>query len=216
MELFEAENLVRCVHIFSLVFCLYIAFSADLRAARTLLYPISKSDIEKLEKYHLALSIALIALWIFGIALAGIVTEMNPANVSPKLMTKFAVVGVLTLNATLIGRVAMPMMAKSVGWRLGDLPLHKRIAMCLMSATSFISWVGAFSLGAVSALKPAPPEVLVFIFGNAYLIGFLGAFVLAASAGLIASYMRSLAAQPLALIEDFTSMPIMESSQPAH
>ncbi len=183
------EPYVRDAHILAIMFCLFLAALADSKAAKMFFEPLNPWDVETLEHYHLLLSFGLVILWATGIYLAFHATSGNLANISPKLMAKFAVVTILTTNAMMIGSFALPLMQRFEGVRLGDMPFAERSSMCVMSAISTMSWMSALALGAIGAFRQMPPEALLFIFGHVYTIAFFGGFFLASLAGVIAHHL---------------------------
>jgi len=178
---------IRDIHLIAVIFCLTLAVSADIRAAKFLFLAPSDNDIDVLKRFHHILTLSLVVLWVTGLFLTYDVTAGELANVSPKLVTKYVVILILTLNAFLIGRYAMPIMESMQLERLGDLPPGQRYIICAMSSVSFVSWISALCLGAITSLKTYPAEALLWTFGLAYLVAFALGPLLAAFAGALAA-----------------------------
>jgi hypothetical protein len=165
--------------------CIALAIMADLKASKLLFKPLSSWDIKLLEHYHFLLSIGLVILWISGLCLIGAATQFDPAQFTPKLITKILVVVALTANAFFIGNFALPSMEKEPRQRMGDMSSRRRYLLCLFSGVSMASWFSAYCLGAFPIFKPMPAEPLAFVFGHVYGIAILGALTLAGFAGLV-------------------------------
>jgi hypothetical protein len=82
---------------------------------------------------------------------------------------------VLTLNASLIGSLAMPMIERSLGSRVLTLPLGQQFSAAMMSGVSTTSWILALALGSSAALKVSGWPVFVAIVPAAYVCALVGA-----------------------------------------
>jgi hypothetical protein len=113
---------------------------------------VSATLLETLHTCHKVVWFALIGMWITGIAMIYVRTGFELANFSPKLFTKIAVVSLLTINALMIGRFAMPHVEANLNQPLLDLPLRRKLAMSLIAGVSTTSWLLALALGVSKVL----------------------------------------------------------------
>lgn len=126
-------------------------------------------DIEELaliERGHKLILGAMAGLWITGIMLIAIRTSFNPFAITPKILTKVAVVSALTANAFIIARVVTPMLRKALYGKLADLGWWR---LCLIGAAAGLSgagWLAALTLGAVGVMKTLPGGTLALIYGG--------------------------------------------------
>lgn len=169
----------RAGHISGLAFGLGLAFCADLIAFSTIFRSVTDRDVWLLNLLHRLIVGGLILLWVTGIALLYIRTGFDPAQFSPKLLMKIAVVSVLTANAMLIGSVALPLFAGHVGHSFGMFPLRERLTLSAMAGLSAASWISALALGVFRNLKVMEFPDLFAIFAPIFVIGFALAMICA-------------------------------------
>ena len=185
MDLTLVNDAARAVHLLGLALGFGVAIVADLSAARTLVRPLSLSEVEALERYHRMVAIGLALFWASGLVLLWLRTGFELSNFSPKLMTKLGVVALLTVNAVLIGRIGLPAMAEWQGARFGVLPMMDRLRLGALAGMSGAGWVSALALGVFSTMKTMEWPVLSEVIGMIYLVGLSGAILLALAAPMI-------------------------------
>jgi hypothetical protein len=127
--------------------------------------PVTPRQLGVVHHAHGVITIALVLLWASGLALLGLKTGFDPANFTPKLLAKLGTVGVLTLTAVAMAKVALPQMTGALGRRLVDLPLADQCLLALCAGMSAAGWGTALMLGASKILKTAGDEVLLIAAG---------------------------------------------------
>jgi hypothetical protein len=160
---------VRYTHLFSVAVGIGASFLADTLVISRLSAPLDQALLDRLHHYHRLVWFALIAMWISGAAMIYIRTGFDLALFSPKLYSKLAVVLMLTLNALLIGRFAMPMVEKSLGHSLLHMPLGRKLACVWIGAVSSTSWLIALAMGESKVLAASGWHVFVVMVPLAYL-----------------------------------------------
>ena len=174
-------DLARCLHLIGLALGLGVGLFADLRFLRFLFQPFGESDLALFENVHRTVGWALLLLWISGLWLLALRTGFQPQAFTPKLFAKLAVVSILTVNALLMARLALPVLDRMVGWHMGDMPFFDRLRLTVVGALSAASWVAALCLGVFAAFRSMSAEQLTDFFGAMYGIA-LGAGILTAIA----------------------------------
>lgn len=164
------ENIARSAHFAAMVMCFILVVSADLNAAKSAFWPLNERDFNRLHRNHAALTSGLILLWLSGLFLIWRGTAFDIAQFSPKLIAKVFVVTMLTANAVVIGRVALPFFERNKGKTFGDFSFVIRLCLGCCAAMSAASWVSAFCLGAIPWLKTASPIELVSFLGPIYAV----------------------------------------------
>lgn len=143
-----------------------------------------QSLLDDAAQSHVIIIAALIGLWCTGLCLIKLRTDFDPAAFTPKLWIKLIVVTMLTLNGLIIGRFALPVMARFRDRPLLAIPLQFKLPMAISAATSAFCWFTALALGAMATLKTQSWSMLGWAFAIEYVIVLL----LAAS---IAVWMRA-------------------------
>jgi hypothetical protein len=138
---------------------------ADSTIIRRLSRPITRQQLAVVHHAHGVISIALLMLWLSGLALLALKTGFDPAKFTPKLMTKLGTVTVLSITALAMARIALPYLERSVGRRLIDAPLADQAQLALCAAMSAAGWGTALMLGASKILKTAGDEVMLLAAG---------------------------------------------------
>lgn len=179
------DSLVRNVHVTMLVVCLGLAIIADLTAAKSISRPLGDVSLKRLHRNHKALVTGLFLLWVSGAALIYTKTGFDAAQFSPKLWAKVIVVNILTLNAFVIGGMAMRTFEENRGKTFGQFGLGRRTVLAISAAISTASWLGAFCLGAFPHLKTASPEVLSVFLTNLYTVCLAGGLFMAVFSALV-------------------------------
>jgi hypothetical protein len=117
---------------------------------------------------HSIVSKAVIAMWITGIIMIGIRTGFVLENFSPKLFSKLLTVSILTANAVLISRFAMPLVEDSRGRNIMWLPLKIKLQFAAIGAVSTTSWLLAMAMGVSKVLAASGPLTFVLLVPPVY------------------------------------------------
>ena len=117
MDLTLVNDAARAAHLVGLAIGFGVAIVADISAARMLIRPLDARETRALHRFHRMVALGLALFWSSGLVLLWLRTGFDPANFSAKLMTKLGVVTLLTINAILIGRIALPVMVSPRGDR---------------------------------------------------------------------------------------------------
>lgn len=185
MDLTLLNDAARAVHLLGLALGFGVAIIADLSASRTLVRPLSIAEIETLERYHRMVAVGLSLFWISGLVLLWLRTGFDPENFSPKLLAKLGVVTLLTFNAILIGKIGLNAIIEWEGARFGELPFMERLQLGALAGLSGAGWISALSLGVFSTLKTMDWALLSELIGAIYLMGLVGAILIACAAPII-------------------------------
>lgn len=176
----------RAAHMIGLALGFGLAIWADVMAVRSVVTPIAARDVTLLRMIHRAIIGGLVLLWASGLYLLHARTGFDLSKFSPKLMLKLAVVILLTANALVIGRYALPVYSQNVARRFGEIDLTLRMRLACIAAVSLSCWVSALALGVFSQLKPMSAEGLQAVFAPLFLIGLIGAVAITFLAGIAA------------------------------
>ncbi|MEX0339789.1 MAG: hypothetical protein AB3N11_12210 [Arenibacterium sp.] len=176
----------RAVHLIGLAVGFGLAICADVLAAKSVFAPIARRDVDLLQLLHRAILAGLVLLWSSGLVLLYVRTGFDLAAFSPKLAFKLGVVLLLTANAFVIGRFALPVYRANAGRRFGEITLTTRMRLASIAAVSASCWLSAMALGVFSQLKPLGVEALQSLFAPLFLFGLLGAVALVFGTGLAA------------------------------
>lgn len=123
---------------------------------------VDTAQVAVLRRAHLVISAALLVMWLTGLSLLTLRTGLAFEELTPKLLTKLAVVSLLTLTAVTMARYALPRVASRVGRRLLDAPLPEKLGLAACSGMSATCWTMAVVLGGAETLKSAGTEVFWF------------------------------------------------------
>lgn len=189
-------DVLRSLHLIGLALGLGLAIFADLRATSGLLRPLTSEDLRLLHRTHRTVVAALALLWATGLGLLFMRTGFDPALIADKVWAKLGVVVVLTLNACVMGGIALPVLRDNRGWAIAELPAHLRVRLLMAGGVSAASWMCALLLGAISALRPLPLDVLLPMIAAVYLAALCGAALVTAVLPLAERLHRQLDAGP--------------------
>lgn len=185
MDTTLVNDSARALHLLGLALGFGLALVADASAARLMVRPLDRREITALQRLHRTVSLGLVLFWISGLVLLYLRTGFEPRNFSPKLMTKLGVVTLLTANAVMIGRHALPVIEATQGLRFGALPQGLRVQMAVLGALSTAGWISALALGVFSQMKRMEWSHLSEIVGIIYLAALSGALLAALVAPLL-------------------------------
>lgn len=141
------KTLIVYAHLLAACVAVGVLLIQDLALAKTKGSRLSETAIKELTKSADIMFIALVVLWISGLALVLVGYIDNPQQylLNEKLWAKFTVVSVLTLNGIALHYFSFPRMISSRGL-LGQ-PAIEQILMALTGAVSTVSWLFACYLG---------------------------------------------------------------------
>lgn len=173
----------RLAHLVGLAMGLGLALCADAIALKSCFRPITALDVRLLSMIHRVIMVALGVLWASGLMLLTFRTGWDLAAFTPKLVMKLCVVVLLTLNAIIIGIVAMPTYRANLDRLFGQIEQPVRLWLSVIAGLSLSCWFSALALGVFSQLKPLPFDVLGALFLPVFLLGLLGAVTVGLSVG---------------------------------
>lgn len=171
MDLSLVNDAARAAHLLGLALGFGVAILADMTAAKSLIRPLDDRDFDTLHRYHRTVALGLCLFWASGLVLLWLRTGFDPAQFSPKLMTKLGVVSLLSVNAVLIGRIGLPTMEEWYGCRFGAMPFAHRLRLAALGGMSGAGWIAALALGVFTAMKTFEWDVLSQIIGMIYVVG---------------------------------------------
>lgn len=161
---------VRFAHLLSVAVGLGTSFLADTMVIAQMDKPVDQPLLDRLKHCHHIVIAALIPMWLTGIALIYIRTGFVIEEFSPKLFSKLAVVSILTLNAYLIGKFAMPLLERNLKRSLLDMPTPRKFVCAWVSAVSTTSWILALAMGESKVLAASGWSVFTQLVPLAYLL----------------------------------------------
>lgn len=141
------KTMIVYAHLLSACVAVGILLMQDLALAKTKGGALSSNAIKDLTKSAEIMFIALVLLWISGLALVLVGHIDNPQQylLNEKLWAKFSVVSVLTLNGIVLHYFSFPRVISRNG--LLGIPTFQQILVVLTGALSTTSWLFACYLG---------------------------------------------------------------------
>ena len=188
----------RGVHLLGLALGLGFAIKADHIAFGFLYRSLKPTELNTLDICHRTIWLGLALFWISGLLILWVQTGFELDEFSKKLLCKLGVVSLLTANAIMIGRFAMPILRSWHSARLGELPLATRLFLGILGGISASSWASALTLGVFSGMKIIDPTRMYEVIGAVYVAGMGGSFVIACAAPLVVAYQAGGAGQIIA------------------
>lgn len=136
-------HLVACCVAIGLVLTSDVAMVRDLLKRKVL----TEHDNAHMESLQKSVVVALIALWITGIAVIGIDYMEKGVDyfMNPKLQAKVIIVALLSYNGVLLHRLVLPALQKAGS--LLDLGFSARMLALACGSLSAVSWMYAAMLG---------------------------------------------------------------------
>ncbi|MEM9331363.1 MAG: hypothetical protein AAGA53_08555 [Pseudomonadota bacterium] len=168
---------VRFCHFVGLALGIGAGCFADYSIIRNLNAKITNTDISNLEIVHGIVWTGLLLLWASGLWLLYARTGFVIEEFTPKLIIKLLVVSILTLNAVLLGVIAMPTLRKNVNRSFFAFSLSDKLNLGILAGISTCSWFSGLTLGIFTALKPADFSFMLPAFGMVYLTALAGALL---------------------------------------
>ena len=176
---FQQHTFLLILHLTALAVGLGAALLADWVAVTRILFGrLSARAAAQLQDLSMAVSVGLAMLWCSGAMLVWDNAIRAPATLgNEKLWAKLLIVTVLSLNAIVLHKLALPLVQARVGQTLFERRQHGTRVLCaLIAAVSFTSWVSALYLGAARELNGAVTmfDVLSFYLGGLVLVWLTG------------------------------------------
>ena len=147
----DIRTLIHQAVLFAHLVAFAIAFSAVLREDIAL-FKARSIDLQALAGTARTLTVALIALWLTGLALMAFDLGFDPRTliVSPKPAAKLVVVVALTANGLALHTLAFPMLRDARAQHRGATTVP-----VVLGAISSASWLGASFIGVSRLIAPA-------------------------------------------------------------
>ncbi len=160
MHFLSLFTLLKITHLVGLIMGLGGAILADYTIfTRGVIRPVSPFTIHQTEFLSRVVSAGLAILWITGFALIWINLIDHPQYLTnQKLWAKIAIVILLTFNGVLVHRYILPILRRSIGYRLfADMRSKYVVVLTLLGSLSIVSWTVPFVLGNASELNYVTP-----------------------------------------------------------
>lgn len=164
-----AIDIVQIVHLFAMGIAIGTVAFADYSMLRRVYEPIRPGWARFLGRIHVFLLVAFMATWVTGLVLIWARTGFDPANFTPKLWVKLAVVTGLLGTAFGIRRIVVPRIIRGAGGTMLDLPWPSKKIIGVFAGLSLAGWSSALILGASDLLKVASFELLFSLLAGFYL-----------------------------------------------
>jgi uncharacterized membrane protein len=188
------KTLIVYAHLLAACVAIGILLIQDLALAKSKGSPLSATAIKDLTKSAEIMFIALVVLWISGLALVlGYLENPQQYLMNEKLWAKFTVVSVLTLNGVALHYFSFPRVTSRRG--LLGLPTFEQILVTLTGALSSVSWLFACYLGIARPWNYTVDYSFVMFIYSGLLVG---AFIVA---GEVLRAMRRAEPEPPTLTE---------------
>jgi hypothetical protein len=182
MSLLENKELMEFVrlgvvyaHLLACCVAIGLVLTSDIAMVRDLLKRklLTEHDNAHMESLQKSVIVALITLWVTGIAIIGIdyLEKGIDYFANPKLQAKVIIVALLSYNGVLLHRLVLPALQKAGS--LLDLGFSARMLALACGSLSAVSWMYAAMLGvgrplawkySLSELLMAYPVLIVFGF----------------------------------------------------
>lgn len=154
-------DMATFVHLAAMATGLGAVVFADTTILRRIARRTTRRQMAVIDHAHGLIAVALVLLWLSGLAIIGVKTGFDFAQFSPKLIAKLATVSMLTVTAIAMSQFALPYLRANIGRRLIDAPLVEQCQLALCVAMSAAGWGTALLLGSSKILKTAGSEVMV-------------------------------------------------------
>ena len=161
MDQLALTDIFRFSHILVVAIGFGAAALADFHSLSRIHRRVDGNLLTTLHSCHRLVWAMLAMMWVTGAIMVFIRTGFQLENFSPKLFSKLITVAILTANAVLISKFAMPVVEASLGRSLLTLPLGIKLRLAAIGAISAASWLMAMAMGVSKVL--AASHWLVFI-----------------------------------------------------
>ncbi len=168
-------DLARYAHILAVAVGFGAAFLTDLHVLSRMGKVIDDAFIATIHSYHRIITYSVVLMWVTGLVMIYIRTGFDPANFTPKLITKLVIVTVLSINAGIIAKVLMPMINNCRGQSLLWLPVGTQVWLAVIGAISTSSWMLALLLGTSKFLAGSGQIVFLILVPVVYGAALIGA-----------------------------------------
>jgi uncharacterized membrane protein len=167
------KTLLVYAHLIAACLSVGILLIQDLSLAKSRGRAMDRDSIETLKRNAQIVSLALVALWLSGLAIVVMGYMENPAYLmNQKLWAKFSVVGILTLNGFFLHYYSFPRLISSRGF-LGS-TRTEQFFILLTGVISFTSWLYASYLGIARPWNNVAPYAFVMgIYGGILITAFI-------------------------------------------
>ena len=165
----------RYAHILAVAIGFGAAFLADYHIISRIGRPIDDDLTTTLHLCHSVIWKMVFAMWVTGLVLIQIRTSFLSANFTPKLICKVLTVAILTGNALLISKIAVPLVEKNRGRSLMWLPLGQKLRLAGIGAVSSASWMLALAMGSSKVLAASGWIVFAVFMPVIYFLGVFAA-----------------------------------------
>jgi hypothetical protein len=175
MHFLSLLTIIKVVHLCGLVLGFGGAVLADFTIfTRGVIRPVSAFTLYQTKLLSRIVTFGLVVLWVSGIALIWINLQSHPEYLTnQKLWAKIAIVGILTINGVLIHKKILPILKRSVGYRLFDeIPRRYLAALTFLGSVSIVSWTIPFVLGKATELNYITPFWVIMAAYGACLFSF--------------------------------------------
>lgn len=194
-------TLLKITHLVGLIMGLGGAILADYTIfTRGVIRPVSPYTIHQTEFLSHIVLAGLTILWISGCALIWINLVDHPQYLTnQKLWAKIAIVVVLTFNGVFVHKYVLPILRRSIGYRLfADMPRRYIGVLALLGSISVVSWSVPFVLGKASELNYVTPIWNILgVYAICVLAVWFAMFVVMSSISRIQTALRRIAAKTL-------------------
>lgn len=149
MEIEFARMGIVYLHLIACCVAIGLVLTSDIAMVKQLFKadPADRLDSKHLSDLQKTVSLALIALWITGVAIISLDASIKGWGyfANPKLQSKIAIVMLLTLNGFALHKYVLPLMQKAGS--LLKLSFNQRMLAIFTGAVSGVSWFYAAMLG---------------------------------------------------------------------
>lgn len=149
MEIEFTRMAIVYLHLIACCIAIGLVLTSDIAMVKQLLKadPTERLDSKHLSDLQHTVSYALLALWITGASIVALDVAIKGLSYfgNPKLQSKIAIVGLLTLNGLVLHAYVLPLMQKAGS--LLKLTFTRRILAIFTGAVSAVSWFYAAMLG---------------------------------------------------------------------
>ena len=201
MHFLSLFTLLKITHLVGLIMGLGGAILADYTIfTRGVIRPVSPFTIYQTEFLSRVVSAGLTILWITGIALIWINLIDHPQYLTnQKLWAKIAIVLLLTFNGVFVHKYILPILRRSIGYRLfADMPSRYIVVLTLLGSISIVSWTVPFVLGKASELNYVTPIWKILgVYAICVLAVWFAMFVVMSSISRIQIVLHKMAAKTL-------------------
>lgn len=170
------NDMIKYGHLLCVAAAMGSAFFADWTVLRSLNQPISRQLIDTLQTQHKFVARLFVAVWVTGATYLWWRTGFAASELSPKIISKVGTVTILSINAFVIGGVALPLMRRNMGCTFLDLTLRNKLTLAVAGSISTTSWLLALALGTSKWLDAGGWSMLTPLVLLAYSSGILAGF----------------------------------------